>query len=106
MAKRRKADPRGDSHFDVDRSGEDVAAGPASGIAARECLLDRFQRALDLIVGHAGARQARRAVSERMAAAAVARTLVAWLSGGRFTSSHDELHYVIRKPEDPDARVI
>jgi len=41
-----------------------------------------------------------------MAAAAVARTLVAWLSGGRFTSSHDELHYVIRKPEDPDARVI
>jgi SAM-dependent methyltransferase len=51
-------------------------------------------------------RQARRAVSGQMAAAAVARTLVAWLSGGRFTSSHDELHYVIRKPEDPDARVI
>jgi SAM-dependent methyltransferase len=56
-----------------------------------------------LVIAH---RQARRAVSERMAAVAVARTLVAWLSGGRFTSSHDELHYVIRKPEDPDARVI
>jgi SAM-dependent methyltransferase len=55
-----------------------------------------------LVIAH---RQARRAVSERIAVAAVARTLVRWLSGGRFTSSHDELHYVIRKPEDPDARV-
>jgi hypothetical protein len=51
-------------------------------------------------------RQARRGVSERMAAAAVARTLVGWLSAGRFSSDHDELHYVIRKPVDPDARVI
>jgi hypothetical protein len=56
-----------------------------------------------LVIAH---RQACRATSDRMAAAAVARTLVRWLSGGRFTSGHDELHYVIRKPEDPFARVI
>ncbi|HXB48627.1 MAG TPA: methyltransferase domain-containing protein [Streptosporangiaceae bacterium] len=65
--------------------------------------VEAFAARHGLVIAH---RQARRAVSERMAAAAVARTLVAWLSGGRFTSSHDELHYVIRKPEDPDARVI
>jgi len=32
--------------------------------------------------------------------------LIAWLSGGRFTCSHDELRYVIRKPEHPFARVL
>jgi len=56
-----------------------------------------------LVIAH---REARRAVVDRMAPAAVARTLVTFLSGGRFTSGHDELHYVIRKPEDPFARVI
>jgi SAM-dependent methyltransferase len=58
-----------------------------------------------LVIAH---RQARRAARRqgRAAAVAVARTLVGWLSGGRFTSSHDELRYVIRKPEDPFARVI
>jgi hypothetical protein len=40
-----------------------------------------------------------------MAFAAV-RGLVGWLSGGHFTSGHDELHYVIRKPEDQFARVL
>ena len=34
------------------------------------------------------------------------RRLVAWLSRGRFTCNHDELQYVIRKPEDPDARLL
>ncbi|HUB40189.1 MAG TPA: methyltransferase domain-containing protein [Streptosporangiaceae bacterium] len=65
--------------------------------------IEAFVSRHGLVIAH---RQARRAVAERMAAAAVPRALVAWLSGGRFTSSHDELHYVIRKPEDPDARVI
>jgi len=65
--------------------------------------IEAFASRHGLVIAH---RQARRADSERMPAAAAARTLVASLSGGRFASSHDELHYVIRKPEDPDARVI
>jgi len=32
--------------------------------------------------------------------------VAARLSRGRLTSAHDELHYVIRKPEDPFARVL
>lgn len=36
----------------------------------------------------------------------LSRRLVAWLTGGRFTCSHDELRYVIRKPEHPFARVL
>lgn len=39
-------------------------------------------------------------------AVAAARTLVAWLSRGRLTDSHDELLYVIRKPEDRFARLV
>ncbi len=35
-----------------------------------------------------------------------ARKLVSWLSGGRLTSDHDELLYVLRKPEDRFARVL
>jgi len=58
-----------------------------------------------LVIAH---RQARRTPgkSGRAAPVAAARALVGRLSGGRFTSRHDELRYVIRKPEDPFARVI
>ena len=35
-----------------------------------------------------------------------ARTLIAWLSRGRLTDDHDELLYVIRKPEDQFARLV
>ena len=58
-----------------------------------------------LVIAH---RQARRAArkSGRAAPVAAACALVGRLSGGRFTSRHDELRYVIRKPEDPFARVI
>jgi SAM-dependent methyltransferase len=35
-----------------------------------------------------------------------ARALVAWLSRGRLTDTHDELLYVIRKPEDRFARLV
>jgi SAM-dependent methyltransferase len=35
-----------------------------------------------------------------------ARALVAWLSRGRLTDAHDELLYVIRKPEDRFARLV
>ena len=34
------------------------------------------------------------------------RGLVSWLSRGRLTSGHDELRYVIRKPESGFARVL
>jgi hypothetical protein len=36
----------------------------------------------------------------------MARTVVAWLSRGRLTDAHDELLYVIRKPEDRFARLV
>ncbi len=36
----------------------------------------------------------------------VARALIAWLSRGRRTDAHDELLYVIRKPEDRFARLV
>jgi SAM-dependent methyltransferase len=65
--------------------------------------VERFVSRHGLTIAH---RQACRADSDRKAPVAIARTLVGWLSGGRFTSEHDELHYVIRKPEDPFARVI
>ncbi len=35
-----------------------------------------------------------------------ARALIAWLSRGRLTDAHDELLYVIRKPEDRFARLV
>jgi SAM-dependent methyltransferase len=36
----------------------------------------------------------------------VARALIAWLSRGRLTDAHDELLFVIRKPEDRFARLV
>jgi SAM-dependent methyltransferase len=39
-------------------------------------------------------------------AVSLARMLVAWLSRGRLTDAHDELLYVIRKPEDRFARLV
>jgi hypothetical protein len=36
----------------------------------------------------------------------MAQKLVAWLSRGRLTSAHEDLLYVIRKPEDRFARII
>jgi hypothetical protein len=38
-------------------------------------------------------------------AVTAARALIAWLSRGRLTDEHDELLYVIRKPEDRFARL-
>jgi SAM-dependent methyltransferase len=42
----------------------------------------------------------------RQASAPAVHRLVSWLSRGRLASDHDELHYVIRKPEDRSARVL
>lgn len=57
-----------------------------------------------LVIAHRQARRAPHRTGRIVAAAG--RTLVGWLSGGHYTSSHDELHYVIRKPEDQFARVL
>ncbi len=46
------------------------------------------------------------AAGRRAAGPLAARTLVARLSGGRLTAGHDELTYVIRRPEDLFARVL
>jgi hypothetical protein len=35
-----------------------------------------------------------------------AQKLVAWLSRGRLTAEHEELLYVLRKPEDRFARIL
>jgi hypothetical protein len=32
--------------------------------------------------------------------------LICWLTRGRLTDAHDEVFYVIKKPEDPFARVV
>ena len=45
-------------------------------------------------------------VSRRHPVIRCLRWLVATGSRGRLTAAHDELRYVIRKPEDPDARVL
>jgi len=42
----------------------------------------------------------------RPLAVLAARRLVAWMSLGRLSCGHDELYYVVRKPEDPFARVL
>jgi SAM-dependent methyltransferase len=39
-------------------------------------------------------------------AVSAARTLIAWLSRGRLTDAHDELLFVIRKPQDRFARLV
>jgi hypothetical protein len=39
-------------------------------------------------------------------AVSAARMLIAWLSRGRLTDAHDELLFVIRKPEDRFARLV
>jgi SAM-dependent methyltransferase len=54
-----------------------------------------------------GGRETRSALdSRRRPVLAAARRLVAAATRGRFTAAHDELGYVIRKPEDPFARVL
>lgn len=58
-----------------------------------------------LVVVHRQACQAERG-SGWPAVATAPRALVGWLSGGHFSSDHDELRYVIRKPEDQFARVL
>lgn len=71
---------------------------------ASERGVETFVSRHGLVIAH---RQTRRAVLKPgHVAAAVGHKLIGWLSGGHFTSGHDELHYVIRKPEDQFARVL
>lgn len=61
--------------------------------------IEAFVTRHGLVVAHRGACRAAGGVP-------LSRRLVASLSGGRFTCEHDELRYVIRKPEHPYARVL
>lgn len=63
--------------------------------ALRRGLVIGPRRALNLLAGR-----------RRPPGLLLARQLVARLSGGRLTSAHDELRYVIRKPESGFARVL
>ncbi len=56
-----------------------------------------------LVVAH---RQSRNSAAGGPLVVLAAHRLVALLSLGRLACGHDELHYVVRKPEDPFARVL
>jgi SAM-dependent methyltransferase len=59
-----------------------------------------------VIVRHETARTTPGAPSRLTGAIGMARALIAWLSRGRLTDAHDEMLYVIRKPEDRFARLV
>jgi SAM-dependent methyltransferase len=67
--------------------------------------IEAFVSRHGLVIAHRGACHTPGRAG-RPGAVPIGRQLVAWLSGGRFTCSHDELCYVIRKPEDPFARLL
>ena len=64
--------------------------------------IEAFVTRHGLVIAHRGPCRA----PGRAGGVPLSRRLVAWLTGGRFTCSHDELRYVIRKPEHPFARVL
>lgn len=64
--------------------------------------IEAFVTRHGLVVAHRGACR----MPGRAGGVPLSRRLVASLSGGRFTCGHDELRYVIRKPEHPFARVL
>ena len=59
-----------------------------------------------VVVQRKAARTVPEPPSRLTGAIGVARALIAWLSRGRLTDAHDELLYVIRKPEDRFARLV
>jgi SAM-dependent methyltransferase len=59
-----------------------------------------------VIIGRETARTAPGPPGQLSSAIGAARALIAWLSRGRLTNAHDELLYVIRKPEDRFARLV
>jgi len=67
--------------------------------------IEAFVTRHGLVIAHRGAVRAP-SPAGRTSGIPLSRRLVAWLTGGRFTCSHDELRYVIRKPEHPYARVL
>jgi SAM-dependent methyltransferase len=72
-----------------------VSARGIHHYALQRGLVIAQRQALDLLAG-----QRRAPVVQAL------RGLVSWLSRGRLTSGHDELRYVIRKPESGFARVL
>jgi SAM-dependent methyltransferase len=59
-----------------------------------------------VIIRREAARTVPRPPGRLSSATGAARALIAWLSRGRLTDAHDELLYVIRKPEDHFARLV
>lgn len=67
--------------------------------------IEMFVSRHGLAIAHRGLVSSARSVT-RPALARAAGRLVAWLSRGRLPADHDELHYVVRRPEDRFARVL
>jgi hypothetical protein len=59
-----------------------------------------------VIVQHETARTSPGPPGQLTSAIGMTRALIAWLSRGRLTDAHDEMLYVIRKPEDRFARLV
>ena len=59
-----------------------------------------------VIVRHETARTVPGPPGHLTSAIGMTRALIAWLSRGRLTDAHDEMLYVIRKPEDRFARLV
>ena len=90
------------------KAGKPGQAGPFAAVyepIASAHGIQAFLLRHGLVVAH---RQSRNAVATagRPIGVLAARKLVSWLSLGRLDCSHDELYYVVRKPEDPFARVL
>jgi len=74
---------------------------PVASARGIEAFLSRH----GLAIAHRGIASSARSLS-RPAAAHAAERLVSWLSRGRLPAGHDELCYVVRRPEDRFARVL
>jgi SAM-dependent methyltransferase len=90
------------------RSARPGQAGPYPAVYERVASargIEMFMSRHGLAVAHRGLVTSARSTSRPAIARAAAR-LVAWLSRGRLTTDHDELCYVIRRPEDRFARLL
>jgi SAM-dependent methyltransferase len=90
------------------KAGKPGQAGPFAAVYERISSANGIQAFLlrhGLVIAHRQTRDVVAAAGRPLSVLA-ARKLVSWLSLGRLDCSHDELYYVVRKPEDPFARVL
>jgi SAM-dependent methyltransferase len=90
------------------QAGQPGQAGPFAAVYERIASAHGIQAFVlrhGLVVAHRKSRNVVAAAGRPLGMLA-ARRLVSWLSLGRLDCSHDELYYVVRKPEDPFARVL